>query len=328
VVCQAHRSLARFLSVDRFAAPNPQTFYTATVTTNLKTAMKQILFLSTLILITNVLFAQKKEKGDLIIGFSIGTSFSNLLNSEAPHKINIFDSDVNQVVFSSFDYKTGILKDLLFGVASGIRIEYFIKNNLSLLSGISYESKGINLNYSNRITDYTTIGGVLAEKYKLKICNDYLTFPILLRKYVLKEKNIFVSGGVYMGYLLSSRIDYLNQKTVSDESEILINYSIWIDNEKDKKRKYTNKLDFGFSLGTGYAKNISDKLIFKSELTFNIGLRKVASKYNNDFSATRVPYTTMFNSDLVRSTNYYGLNLNSKNINMLITIGLGYRIGK
>jgi hypothetical protein len=299
--------------------------------------MKQILFLSILILNTNILFAQEKEKGDLIVGFSIGPSFSNLLNSEAPHKINIFGSDVNPVVFSSSDltkspaytdYETGVYKDFLFGVSSGIQIEYFIKNNLSVISGISYVSKGIDLNYTNTITDYTSTGGILTEKYKLKISNDYLTLPLLLRKYVLKEKNIFVTGGLYIGYLLSSRIDYLNQKTVSDESGILSDYSTWIDNEKDKKREYTNKLDFGFSLGTGYTKNLSDNLIFKTELLFNIGLRKVDSKYNNDFSVTPVPSGSNFSSVLVRSTNYYGLNSNSKNINMLITIGLGYKIGK
>lgn len=297
--------------------------------------MKQLTFLSILILITNILFAQ--EKGDIIIGFSAGTSFSNLLNSEAPHKINIFGSHINPVSFPSSDltkspaytdYETGIFKDLLFGITSGIQIEYFIKNNLSLLSGIAYDSKGIDLNYANTITDYTTTGEIMTETYKLKISNDYLTLPLLLRKYVLEEKNIFVSGGIYFGYLVSSRIDYLNQKTVSDELGILSDYSFWIDNEKDKKREYTNKLDFGLSLGTGYSKNITDKLVFKSELLFNIALRKVDSKYNNDFSVTPVPSGTNLSNVLVRSTNYFGLNSNSKNINMLFSLGLGYRIRK
>jgi len=297
--------------------------------------MKQIAILSILILITNILPAQ--EKGDIIVGFSIGASLSNLLNSEAPHKINIFGSDVNQAFFSSpdltkspayTDYETGIFNDLLFGVSPGVQIEYFIKNNLSVFSGISYDSKGIDLNYANSITGYTSTGGVLNEKYKLKISNDYLTLPLLLRKYLFKEKNIFVAGGVYIGYLLSSGIDYLNQKTVSDESGILRDYSAWIDIENDKKRGYTNKFDLGFSFGTGYAKNISDKLIFKSELLFNIGIIKVDSKYNNEFSVTPVPTFENFSNVLVRSTNYYGLNSNSKNINMLITIGLGYKIGE
>ncbi|MDD4972306.1 MAG: porin family protein [Paludibacter sp.] len=294
--------------------------------------MKQIL-LGILVLITNVLLAQEKEKGDLIIGFSTGSSFSNLLNSEAPHKINIFGSDVNPVGFYSsdltespayIDYETGIFRDVLFGVTSSVQIEYFIKNNLSLSSGISYEPKGINLNYSNTVTDYYTTAEILT----LKIKNDYLVIPICLKKYVLKKKNIFVSGGMYFGYLLSSRIDYLNKKTVSDESGILSNYSTWIDNEKDKKREYTNKFDFGFSLGTGYVKNISNRLIFKSEFLFNIGLRKVDAKYNNDYSVKPIPMSSDFGNYLVRSTNYYGLNSNSKNINLLIKVGLGYKIGK
>lgn len=299
--------------------------------------MKQITFLIILILITNILFAQKKEKGDMIISFSAGPGFSNFLNSEAPHKIHIFNSDVIPAEFPSSDltqspaysdYETGMLSDLLFGVSSGIQIEYFIKNNLSIYSGISYESKGINLYYLKTISDYTPTGGVLTEKFKLKIRNDYLVLPILINKYVLNEKKIFVSGGVYAGYLLSSKIDYLIEKTLSDESGIFSDYSLCIYNETDKKREYTNKLDFGFSFGTGYVRNITDKLVFKSEMQLNIGLRKVDSKYNNDFSVTAVPSGSNFSRVLVRSTNYYGLNSKSKNFNMLFTIGLGYRIGK
>ena len=105
-------------------------------------------------------------------------------------------------------------------------------------------------------------------------------------------------------------------------------YSTWIDNEKDKKREYTNTIDFGLSLGTGYTREISDKLIIKTELLLNIGLVKVDSRYNNDFSVTPVPSGSNFSRVLVRSTNYYGLNSYSKNINMLFTIGLGYKFEK
>lgn len=297
--------------------------------------MKQILFLCILILITHVLFAQEKEKGSLSIGFSIGPSVSNLLNSEAPHKINIFGSDVTPIFLSSFDlmrsttysdYKTGILKDLLFGIASGIHVEYFIKNNLSLLAGFNYEPKGIDLDCSN-VTTNDLISSVLTTKFRLKIRNNYITLPVLLRKYVLKEKDIFVSGGVYAGYLLSSRINYFEQRSETYAAGGYENYTYWIDNQKDKKRKYTNKFDFGISLGAGYSKSISDKLALKSELSFNIGLRKVDAKYNNEFSITPTAGQTGF-TNLVRATNYYGLNSNSKNINASILLGLEYRIGK
>jgi Outer membrane protein beta-barrel domain len=299
--------------------------------------MKQIIFLSVLTLITNILHGQEREKGEIIVRLSIGASFSNFLNSEAPHKINLLGSDVIPVAFPSpdlttssayTDYETGVFKDLMFSLVPGVQVEYYIKNSLSISSGISYDSKGIDLTYTNTIRDYTTTGGILTEKFNLKICNGYLTWPLILKKYILKEKNIFVAGGLYTGYLLSSRIDYLNQKTLTEESDTVYYYSTWIGNEKDKKREYTNKIDFGLSLGTGYTREISDKLIFKTELLLNIGLVKVDSRYNNDFSVTPVPSGSNFSRVLVRSTNYYGLNSYSKNINMLFTIGLGYKFEK
>ncbi len=298
--------------------------------------MKRLKIIGILFLITNMLIAQENIKGDLIVGFTIGASFSNLLHSEAPHKINYYGSDVNPAIFSSFDlttspgyidYETGIFKDILYGLTSAVQIEYFIKDDLSVLSGISYESKGINLNYSNTLYDYITTGDVLFEKYKLKIINNYVTIPFLMRKYILRRKNVFVSGGAYLGYLIATKFDYFNHKELSDETGPLGSSSFWA-SDKNKNPEITNKLDYGFSVGTGYVHNITDNLVFKTELLFNVGLRKVDSKYNNEFSVTSIPTGSNLQSVAVRSTNYYGLNSNAKNMNMLITVGLGYRFYK
>ena len=300
----------------------------------LKSIIKPLTFLCLLLFCANVLQAQKK--GEVIIGFNTGASLSNLLKSEAPHKVNLFGSDVEPVfvysqdlteILEYVDYETGIYNDLLFGFSTGIHLEYFINNNLSFQSGISLESKGINLDYSNLKMDFST-NVTLKEAYKIELRNDYLIVPLQLRRYILKGKNIFVSGGLYVGYLVSSRIDYLIQKTVFDSTGESVILSRKIDKVKDEKRAFTNKFDYGISLGTGFVKKISDKLHFKSEMLFNMGLRKLDSKYNNELLVRSYPLGSNFFNFGVRSTNYFGLNSNSRNINMLITFGLAYTIRK
>jgi hypothetical protein len=299
--------------------------------------MKKTICLIALFMIANFLFPQGNSKGDFMIGFSAGPGISNFLNSEAPHKINLYGSDVIPVLFTSddltktiayTDYKTGIFEDMLTGISAGIDAGYFIQDDLSVETGMFYETKGINLNYSNTQTGYTPNGGVLKETYKTKIQNNYLTLPLQIRKYLFKSKNLFIAGGVYAGYLISSKVTFLNQKTITDENGLLTEYYFLIDNKKDTDKEYTNKFDFGLAIGAGYFKKISGRLNFKTEIQMRFGLVKIDSKYNNEFTVTPVASGTNFTSYLVRSTNYYGLNSDATNINLALTVGFGYKIGK
>jgi hypothetical protein len=297
--------------------------------------MRQLTFIGILILITNILVAQENIKGDIIIGIAVGPSFSNLWNSEAPHKINYFGSDVHPAIFDSFDsmeaygfghYETSVFKDVLYGVSAAVQMEYFIKDDLSILSGITYTSKGIQLNYANTFYDFRLTGDVLFEKYKLKIRNDYLTVPFLMRKYILKQKNFFITGGAYLGYLIASEFDMFSHKAFSNETGSLGSSSFWANSEDSTLEDITNEFDYGFSVGTGYAHDLSRNFIFNAELLLNVGLRKIDSKYNNEYTVTPMPSDSNPDAIAVRATNYYGLNSNATNINMLITIGVGYRI--
>ena len=297
--------------------------------------MNRLKLLVISVILVHILSAQENKQGEIKIGYMYGPSFSNLLDSEAPHKINIFGSDITPAFFSSSDltqspayadYKTGLFKDILYGISAEIQIEYFFLENFSLSSGISFESKGINLDYSKTTEKNSINDEKLKEIFKLKIVNNYLIVPFVAKQYLLPSKKLYISGGFYTGYLISSRINWLNQKIVSDDSGILSDYSYWLENWKDRKRLYTNKLDFGFSIGTGYERNLTDKLIVKAELISNMSVRKIDSKYNNDFSITPMPSGSNLNQVAVRSTNYYGLNSNAKNINLLFRLGLAYKL--
>ncbi len=279
--------------------------------------------------------AQEKNRGDIVTGFSIGPSFANFMNSGAPHKINIFGSDeyplpitgdiTNAVAYT--DYQTSLFKDIFVGISVGIQIEYFLTNNLSIHSGIFYEEKGIDLNYYNTRDGYLEgISGEISEVYERNIINKYVIAPFLLRKYLIERNKIFVEGGIYTGYLISSEITILDEKTVIRETGFLF-ASYGFDNEKDTEREFTNRFDLGFVIGTGFIKNISPELVFTAEMRIGFGMRKLDAKFNNEYEVTEIPISSGYNQ-LLRSTNYYGLNSDSKNLNFVLAIGLGYHIGK
>jgi hypothetical protein len=295
------------------------------------------LVLVTFCFIYGILNSQENKKGDIIIGFSIGPSFSNFVNSEAPHKLNIFGSDVSPVSFTSSDltqhpayadYSTGLFKDILTGVSAGFQLEYFLSDRFSLQSGLYVESKGIHLDYSKYSPDYGAPGRILDQTFQVKIHNYYLTLPVMLRTYFFSKRNIYVEMGLYAGYLFSSEVNYYNHKKISNDQGIVSDYSFRFDNFSDPEKKYTRTLDAGFSLGAGYIKRITDKWTINAGFRMNMGLLKVDSKYNNDYSVTIVPSGTNLNSYLVHATNYYGLNSYAKNINFILRVGVGYKIGK
>ena len=270
------------------------------------------------------LSAQEKSQKGMVIGLSLGPSLANLMNSKAPNKIFAFNSllpspDVENVAEYT-DYEVGLLKDLLLGIAAGVTIEYFIKKDLSLLSGLSYESKGINLNYSNSrqgTVHFTgsSSSGEINETFKKKIRNSYLIFPILIRTYILKHRALYLEGGLYSGYLLSSKVTLSDSKIV-DEAPRAFFFS------KFDNNSFTHNLDYGFSLGGGFAKDINQKVIFSISTRVNIGLRKVDAKFDNQFEIGSTP----LGSQLVTSTNYFGFNSDARNINFTFSIGAGYKI--
>jgi hypothetical protein len=299
--------------------------------------MKHISIFGLIVLLATGLLAQGSRKQNLHIGFSGGAGFSNLLFSEAPHKINIFGSDKMPVLVNDqditkalayTDYPTSLFSDVLTALTARVHLEYFLKKNLSVQTGLSYERKGIDLLYSSISSHSFLETAQLEVIYRNKIINDYLIIPLLVKMYFPRSRNLFAVAGVYTGYLLSSRIDFLNQKKITDKSRIVSDYSFYIDNEKDSEKEYTHLFDFGVSLGAGYVVQLSKKLKLRPEIMVNAGLRKVDAKYNNEYSAIPVANLSGYNNLMVRSTNYYGLNSQAKNINVLFTLGVDYKLGR
>ncbi|MFZ4455677.1 MAG: outer membrane beta-barrel protein [Bacteroidales bacterium] len=307
---------------------------------------RKILFLLVGIMVVSKLFGASHKKGDFYIGLSGGISASNLLNSEAPHKMNIFFDDNNRgVSFNSVEeakssiednYKTNLVSDAIINFIPGIDFEYFFTDRLSIYSGLSIETKGLNLSYNNTYygslyypntsPPYNVATGLVNQNYKTNISNNYLIIPLCVRNYFKKEQNIFIEGGLYLGYLRQSTISHSSSKTVTDNNQVIYNSHWSLDGFNFDQMKYTNKFDYGVSLGGGYSKFLSDKYRLTTALVMNIGLRKLDAMFNNNYSET--VYFGPTKKVLIKASNYYGLNSNSINASIEIKIGISFKLKK
>lgn len=285
--------------------------------------------------ICHLSYGQDHAKGTKFISFSIGANFANLLNSEAPHKINIFGSDITPAIVPGAgveyasdyrDYNTNLIDDIQVGVIVNAGFEYFLKDNLSLSVSAAYEEKGIDMNYRTSYTNQTNPGGATVfheDTYRVTVRNTYATMPLLIRKYFGKGR-AYVAGGIYAAHLLESRSStywhehyYIpNQTEGFSQSEL---------HDRDVRKRFTHHFDYGVAAGGGYSFPVADHVLLNVAVLMSAGLRDIDGKYNNEYEETVIPGTTGF-VRLVRSTNYYGFNSNATNISTSLTLGLALKL--
>ncbi len=281
--------------------------------------------------------AQEKEGNSKIklINFHVGPSFGNFLSAEAPHKYlenNWNDQSLIYLGDPLIDYQTNFLSDVRVDFSLGLSFEKYIKNNYSLVFGLNYEGKGIDIEFKDNETYFINENQIYeTSELDLKVENKYITAPLLLRKHLFTNQIFYVQGGIYLAYLTSSRIAVDGEKeikqkfqtsTLTEKPSIPTNFGI---KYTDKTKDNTNSLDYGASVGFGIKLPLGNGVYFTSDLLTNIGLRNIDKKYNNDYEKTTMPTTTGINT-IIRSGNYYGLNSKAKNINTTFTIGLSFEI--
>lgn len=296
--------------------------------------MKKVFLFSILFSFSFSIFAQVNNKSRFTVNISVGQSLANLRNSKAPH-VGYFDLedfiveyDALEGITNNHGFEGSITKDILSGFSAEAHLEYSIKNGWSIQSGLNFEQKGFYLNRSKSTVKYLNWPQHTQINYQEqdKIKNNYLTFSVSLRKRFFKKQCFFGELGVFAGQLISS--SYSRKYNHSEFTYQGSSATSSLDYKyKDAGKKYTNKFDFGFSTGLGFAKNISDRLKLTTELSINIGMLKVDSKYNNEFSAKPIAASNGIKY-FVHSTNYYGFNSNAKNINLVFSMGFGYLLGK
>ena len=306
--------------------------------------MKRVIWLLVSLLLVNSSVAQGNESKVKIVKIHIGPSASNFINAEAPHKTFILSENHEVLIMSDKDltinYDSHLFKDLRFNLAVGIGFEYYLKDDLSIYAALNYEGKGINLHSMSKVAtqsdsygDYPKYEEVRAENHSIEIDNNYLVLPITLRKYLNSQNTFYLQGGMYWGYLLKSEVDILLQKWQQERivSAGLVtkissnNFNEFHMEGEDEDKNYTSNVDYGLSIGTGINYPLSNRFYFNADLLINVGLRSIDKQNNNEYWESDTPRATGYYKT-IHSANYYGLNSNAKNINAVITFGIGFRI--
>lgn len=265
---------------------------------------------------------------------SIGPNLSNFINSEAPHKTQVFGRALFiGSLYQDYTYKTSIIQDIKVGLNLGIGFEFQIKNQTSMVVYLQYEEKGIDIKYHNRwrisADNYSPDEFIDHEElFKKKIKNNYLTVPISVKQEI-GQKGFYLKGGFYVGFLIESTVQSHNKKTEASDSEYFYHYSEfeYKKHQSDRKLEYTNRKDLGLSFAVGHSHPVLNKWSINTEITSNIGLLKVDQKFNNEYEKTLVSSSSGVITNVV-SNNYYGLNSNAKNISVAITVGIAYQFNK
>ncbi len=250
------------------------------------------------------------KKGLKRLNVSVGTTFSNFISSEDSHLIYAHDYSSGYYVIS--DYDTDTFEDIKTGFAFSLGFEYFLKNNVSLNMGLSYEERGIDLSVNKKEVNKRGVKSTI--RHTLDVSNHYLILPISLRHY-FKNNKFYLQGGIYTGWLLDSDVKIYDYHLFTYPNS---DYSIYESTFDGKGQDYTKDFDFGLLFGLGFSQKISKNLFFNADIMMSFGLLNIDDKVSilnsNRFSENfRFPFYK-----------YHGL-ANVKNIACKVSVGVAYQ---
>ncbi len=266
---------------------------------------KSLLLFAILFLGYGVVLAQNMsqkitdKKGLKRLNVSVGTTFSNFISSNDAHLIWAYIPEKG--LYSGgiiSDYETNILEDIKTGLSFSLGFEYYLKNNLSINFGLSYEERGIDLSTNTTFWESKV-------RHTLEVSNHYVMLPISLRRYFKNDK-FYLQGGIYTGYLLNSDI---KTYTRSDYDNSVEEYTY-----NGKGKDYTKNFDFGVLFGAGFSQRISKNLFFNTNILLSIGMFNIDDK------------VSYYNHVKYRKPSYKYLGLtNVKNIACKVSAGVAYQ---
>ena len=204
--------------------------------------------------LSGVILSQEKNS----LGINSGITYSDFRGN------NFFDDyekGFDFLIGISFDFK---LKDRLF-ISTDLNYERKSTNKLYELNNLVGSSGGTIIIYG------TPFGENPPDKpeYKFRTRFEYITIPVLIKYFISENKDFYINGGPYFGYLL-------NTKNIDNGKESDLDFN-----------KDFNKIDLGFTIGFGYNLELNETNHISFELRNNLGLTKINSDDNSFFDSTK-----------------------------------------
>jgi hypothetical protein len=267
--------------------------------------------------------------------FRVGANFSSLRGAE-PTMDEPFDHFLASLVgldFFNHDFKTDFFSDAIVRPSMLVFGSYRVAKQLDIQVGIGYNGRGMNLNYSGSIERETNLGedqilDVATFTYKRKIKTDYLSVPVNLRYFIGPKQIFFVSGGVYVDFLLNSKVygskshDAATYYTSNGNVEQTMGAQG--SSRMNEEASQTSAYDWGLSFESGVkipVKALNDRMKFVFTLGMNYGFVQLDNE--NDNNTMRLPTSSGF---VVEHKNYYGLNSDSQNVTVSSSVSLLYQL--
>ena len=171
--------------------------------------MKNLISIITIsLLIVCPVFSQ--DGGDFRFGVSTGLNFALPVGEDIDDWKNAIDDYVDYYDDYDQDYEESLKPRV--GLNLGITMDYFLADNFSLSTGISYSQKGFvwkqnserefsDYDYNNY--EYESEEATLDQKVKVNL--NYLDIPITLR--FASDDGFEIFGGVVLGLLMSDKVN-------------------------------------------------------------------------------------------------------------------------
>ena len=279
--------------------------------------MRNLSLLTFCLVIFQISYCQEIKERPVKIGFKVGLALSTLTSAEASY--NMFQVCPGGCFEPppTYQYNINLWKSRRVGFAFGVIAEKNIGTRNFLIGELNYELKGIDLEYSESDAEFiqTGNGEYITANYRYinrNIRNNYLIFSGLFKRALGKKERFYLSGGLYGGYLLSSKASGRNT---------IVNYTFtspdWTEPSSESRsdeyhnyadaREQTTPFDFGFTGGGGLQYPVTKLLSVSLEGRINAGFIQVGSQNNS-------------------STSYMGLNSGARNLNLNLTACLFYKL--
>jgi Outer membrane protein beta-barrel domain len=289
--------------------------------------MKNLIILF-LILLSSYANSQSKTQ----IGFKLGGSFSSLLNAKSPERTNLKWYSENPYFNPLlYDFDDNIFKNISSDGFIGFT---FIDNSfkkISIGAELLITTSGMNIN--DQRTSIQTVKSssgnevILQEtrqyNFIRKINNTYLQIPVWMRYYLDKKRSWYAMGGVYIGILLKSSINVKDEESAIYKANgfiVPLPFNKSFSYEGNAPLSTTNA-DNGIVLGFGKNIFLNERISINPECRLNLGLQKIG--YGNN----KVEDLRLTDKKTITFSDYqFGLNSNSKNINLSLSIGVMYSL--
>jgi hypothetical protein len=267
--------------------------------------------------------------------FRMGANFSSLRGAEptVDEPFNQFIANTFGRDFFNYNFETDFFSDAIIRPSVLVFGSYRVTKQLDIQLGIGYNGRGMNLEYSGSLERENNIGNdqildVATFTYKKKIKTDYLSVPINLRYFVGPKQLFFVSGGVYVDFLLNSKVygskshDAGTYYISNGDAEQTMGAQGSSSMGGDASQ--TSAYDWGLSFESGVKVPLNTlnnrmKIIFT--VGANYGFIEIDSKYDNKTKV--IPGTS---GSMTLYENYYGLNSDSRNVTVSSSVSLLYQL--